>query len=363
MASLELIKEENLKAYQQWLHEQDCYVFTMNGFPYGSFHHTIVKDQVHAPDWTTHDRLLYTIRLAHILATLLPAGMEGGISTSPLSYQFWHTKENIEAVFEKATMHILEVVEALIQIKKSTGKLLHLDIEPEPDGLLGESQAFFDWYSFYLLPLGIPYLQHRFGFSEERANAAIKDHVQLCYDICHFAVCYEDHAMVIHRLRELGIKIGKIQISAALKAPFPDHIQKRQSVIEAFKSLHEPTYLHQVVAMEKEGTLKRYADIPDALTDAAHFSTIEWRAHFHVPLFIESYGVLGSTQKDIEQVISLHLQQSITSHLEVETYTWEVLPHDMRLPIEDSFVRELLWVEGLIKQKSTHMAINQTHHA
>ncbi len=363
IASLELVEEENLSAFQQWLQEQDCYIFTINGFPYGSFHHTEVKDQVHAPDWTTQDRVEYTNRLAQILAVLLPPGMDGGISTSPLSYQFWHTKENVGAIYEKTTLHILKVVEALIRIKESTGKLLHLDVEPEPDGLLGESQGFFDWYSLYLLPLGIPYLQQRFGCSEEQASSLIKDHVQLCYDICHFAVCYEDHAIVMQKLRELGIKTGKIQISAALKASFPEPVQKRQPIIDAFTFLNEPTYLHQVVGMEKDGALKRYADIPDALPDAVHPSTVEWRAHFHVPLFIESYGVLESTQKDIEQVLNLHMQQPITSHLEIETYTWEVLPSEMRSPIDDSIVRELQWVLGLFKQKSTHSAFNQTHHA
>ena len=86
-ASLELKNEETLSSFIEWLNENDCYVFTMNGFPYGSFHNTIVKDKVHAPDWTTQDRVDYTIRLAEILSKLLPKDMEGGISTSPLSYR------------------------------------------------------------------------------------------------------------------------------------------------------------------------------------------------------------------------------------------------------------------------------------
>ena len=93
-ASLELRNKENLRGFQQWLNEEDCYVFTMNGFPYGGFHKTIVKDKVHEPDWTTAERVQYTNRLAQILAALLPDGMEGGISTSPLSYRYWHKEEN-----------------------------------------------------------------------------------------------------------------------------------------------------------------------------------------------------------------------------------------------------------------------------
>jgi hypothetical protein len=363
IASLELERDENLVAFKQWLQEQDCYVFTMNGFPYGSFHRTIVKDQVHAPDWTRHDRFQYTVRLAWILAALLPEGMEGGISTSPLSYQFWHTPERLEDVYKRATMHLLYVVEELIQIKDVTGKMIHLDIEPEPDGLLGESAAFFEWYTQYLLPLGATYLHDQFGYSEAQAIAAIKDHVQLCYDICHFAVCYEDHEAAIRKLQDLGIKTGKIQISAALKGALPSDLHFRGAVIEAFEDINESTYLHQVVALQKDGSLKRYPDIPNALRDATNEFTTEWRAHFHVPLFIDRYGVLGSTQEDIEQVLQLHQQQPFTAHLEIETYTWEVLPGDMRLPIEDSIVRELQWVKGLLKQKPVSTAKNKTSHA
>jgi hypothetical protein len=187
--------------------------------------------------------------------------------------------------------------------------------------------------------------------------------VQLCYDICHFAVCYEDHAAVLEKLRAVGIKTGKIQISAALKGSFSNDVHNRGAVIEAFENLNEPTYLHQVVALQKDGTLKRYADIPNALPEVGDPSTTEWRAHFHVPLFIENYGVLGSTQKDIEQVLQLHQQQPFTAHLEVETYTWEVLPGDMRLPIDDSIVRELEWVKALLKPKTISTATNQVYHA
>ena len=248
-ASIELIKEKNLEIFQQWLHDNDCYVFTMNGFPFGGFHRTVVKDKVHAPDWTTAEREAYTIRLAQILSVLLPDGMDGGISTSPLSYRFWHSTEQLPEVFEKSTLHLLAVLDQLIQIKQSTGKSIHIDIEPEPDGLLGEGKEFINWYTQYLLPLGIPYIAKLFGCSDDIAAFHIKEHIQLCYDVCHFAICYEDHAAMIKQIRELGIKTGKIQISAALKAELPAELEKRAPVIEAFGRFNEPTYLHQVVAM------------------------------------------------------------------------------------------------------------------
>jgi hypothetical protein len=355
VASLELRKEEQLRDFRAWLNENHCYVFTMNGFPYGSFHNTRVKDQVHAPDWTTADRVQYTIRLAQLLAVLLPETMDGGISTSPLSYRFWHKEEERHEVFEKATMHVLQVVEQLIKIKATTGKSLHLDIEPEPDGLLGESSEFLDWYLDYLLPMGTIFLAEKFRCSEDEAEQHIKAHVQLCYDVCHFAICYEEHKSVINRLHSLGIRTGKIQISAALKAGFAGDEEKRNLVIDAFRTIDEPTYLHQVVARQQDGRLLRYADMPDALADASNATVTEWRAHFHVPLFIENYGLLQSTRSDIEKVLEIHQQHPFTGHLEVETYTWEVLPAALRLPIDESIIRELQWVKSLIPE---HQAAN-----
>ena len=342
-ASLELRKEENLKTFQHWLKEQDCYVFTMNGFPYGGFHNTVVKDKVHAPDWTTAERVQYTIRLAQILAALLPDGMEGGISTSPLSYRYWHDEEKTPAVFETATLHVLQVVEQLVQIKKQTGKLIHLDIEPEPDGLLQNGDEFFNWYINYLIPFGTIYLKDKLNCSETEAAAMLRDHVQLCYDVCHFAIGFEDPSAVLKRARENNIKVGKIQISAALKAVLGNN-EKREAVINAFKQFNEPTYLHQVIARQEDGSLKYFSDLPPALEKANDPLMVEWRSHFHVPLFIQDYGVLQSTQEEIVTLLSKQMEAPFSSHLEVETYTWDVLPQQLKLPISQSIIRELKWV-------------------
>ncbi|MBA4058478.1 MAG: xylose isomerase, partial [Marivirga sp.] len=343
-ASLQLQEKDALKVFKDWLKKEDCYVFTMNGFPYGGFHRTRVKDQVHAPDWTTPERVAYTIRLFNILAELLPDGMEGGISTSPLSYKYWHGSDQQQMVFEKATKNILQVIEHLIQLKKKTGKLLHLDIEPEPDGLIESGPEFFEWYERYLLPMGMTFLQKEPGSTEEYTVQAIREHMQLCYDVCHFAVGYEEHAEVIRQLREKKIKVGKIQISAALKAEMPLDQTKREPVIQAFRLFNESTYLHQVVSRQVDGSLKRYPDLPEALNDAGNPSTKEWRSHFHVPLFIQDYGLLKSTQEDIRKVLSIQAKLPFTNHLEVETYTWEVLPEPLKVPLAESIIREVEWV-------------------
>jgi hypothetical protein len=347
IASLELVKAENLETFKAWLSSQGAYVFTMNGFPYGGFHHTRVKDQVHAPDWTTNERVDYTLRLFNILKELIPAGMDGGISTSPLSYRHWfgQSPETLKQAREKATANILKVVEQLVIIKENTSTTLHLDIEPEPDGLLETGAEFMDWFEMDLLPAGLSWLTERLNVSVAEAGRLLTEHVRLCYDVCHFAIQYEAHADIVEQLHNKGIKIGKIQISAALKAQMNSNCGERKGVYESFSRFNEPTYLHQVVARKRNGSFIAYTDLPEALQDIDNPDVEEWRAHFHVPIFTEDFEGLRSTANDIVEMLKLQNSYHLTSHLEVETYTWEVLPEVLKLPIQDSIVRELEWVK------------------
>ncbi|MBX3239067.1 MAG: metabolite traffic protein EboE [Chitinophagaceae bacterium] len=347
-ASRSLQQPSLLQELKEWLHRENIYVFTMNGFPYGNFHNTAVKDQVHAPDWLSRDRADYTIRLAEILAELLPADMEGSISTSPLTYRYWHPENEWDAVFKQATDNLLQVVNALIGIREKTGKIIHVDIEPEPDGLLDNGSEFLQWYLHYLLPAGTEYLKQYRGMSSQSAEEAIRTHIQLCYDVCHFAVGYEDHAAMIDEFEKHGIKTGKIQISAALKGRWGNTAAEKEKVINAFKNFNEPVYLHQVLAKKSDGELVRYPDMPQAIADSNHAGVEEWRAHYHVPLFVENYDILQSTQADIKTVLGIQKSKPFTKYLEVETYTWEVLPETMRLPLVQSISRELKWVIDLL---------------
>ncbi len=346
LASKELSQEAQLAAFKAWMAKQDVYVFTMNGFPYGNFHDEVVKEDVHAPDWTSEERRDYTYRLFDILAALLPAGMDGGVSTSPLGYRhhYLHDQEVWHAMRARGTRHVLEVAAHLIRIEEEQGKVLHLDIEPEPDGVLENGPEFIDWYVNELLPAGVLFLSDRFGWDEEVATHRLKKHIRLCYDVCHFALGYEDHRDVMAQLGDQGIRIGKFQISAAIKASLSADSAARQAVGEAFMAFDEPVYLHQVIAQQHHGELVRYRDLPDAKQGLLDPNTAEWRAHFHVPIFLEDLGVLQSTQSDILAVLALHKERKLTPHLEVETYTWGVLPADLQLPIADSISRELNWV-------------------
>ena len=344
-ASLGLMQESQLADFKAWLDTENAYVFTMNGFPYGEFHNTVVKEDVHTPDWTTDDRRDYTIRLFHILAAILPAGMDGGISTSPLSYRHWfNTPDELKTAVQTATLNIITVVKELIHISQQTGVVMHLDIEPEPDGILETGREFIDWFEDELLVLGTPEIENSFNVSAVEARQLLQRHLNLCYDVCHFAIGYENHADVLNELAEKDIKVGKIQISAALKGNMAVADEHKAELKTAFSKFNEPTYLHQVVALQNNGSVLRYRDLPSALEDFDHEDVAQWRAHFHVPISTQDIGVLESTQSDIIEVLNLQKNKPFTNHLEVETYTWEVLPEQLKLPITQSISKELQWV-------------------
>ena len=346
-ASSVLERPERLQEFQDWLKKSNAYVYTLNCFPYGGFHRTKVKEQVHAPDWTTEARLAYTLRCFRILAQLLPEGVEGGISTSPLTYRHWFVSdlEKNEA-FEKATTHLIAVAVELVRLQQETGKFLHLDIEPEPDGLLENSEELIRYFKEWLIPMGKTSLAKQLGITAKDAEKLIKAHLQVCYDVCHFAIGYEKPKEAFKKLKQAGIGIGKIQLSAALKLLIPESPFERFSIGKRLGEFADTTYLHQVVGRTKEEGLISYPDLPQALAQLGNTQDLEWRVHFHVPIFLANYGTFQATQEDIVEVLKLvNENPSITNHLEVETYTWEVLPQDTHLTLGDAISRELAWVK------------------
>jgi hypothetical protein len=338
-ASIDLIDAPNkLTELKAWLAKENLYIFTLNGFPYGGFHNTIVKDQVHAPDWTTQDRVNYTRRLIDLLVQLLPSDQhEGGISTSPLSYKYWW--EHPGDAIGQATMELLKLVPYLAQTEQKTGKWIHIDIEPEPDGLLENHREFVDWYTDTLIPFAITA-----GIPEDW----VRRHIHICFDVCHYGVSFDKPQACLTELVEKNISIGKIQISSALRVDLRTHALAR---IEALKQYEEPTYLHQVKALKKDGSFVQFKDLGDALAQYQDGIYDEWRVHFHVPLFLDSYGLLNSTQAEIAETLAYHQQYQVTNMMEIETYTWGVLPSEYQETIETSIAREVTYIQDLLCKK------------
>ncbi|WP_018626246.1 metabolite traffic protein EboE [Niabella aurantiaca] len=351
MAAQTLSQKGACARFKQWLDAQNAYVFTINGFPYGGFHQTVVKDSVHAPDWTTAKRVTYTKRLAGILAALIPAKMEGSISTSPLSYRYWHKTEAATArAIERSTSNLVAVVEHLILLDQKYGKTIFIAIEPEPDGILTNTQSFIHWYKEVLMQTGASQLGQKLDIPVSKARTVLRKYIRLCYDVCHAAVNYEDHFTNIRLLQRSGIKVGKIQISAALKAVFTRKEENKSALVNAVKNFLEPTYLHQVIGRRDGNELVSYPDLPEALKKIDTTPVKEWRIHYHVPIFTRRIAPLSTTQEDILTVLNIHKKMPLTQHLEIETYTWEVLPASLKKDIAGSITREMKWV---IKQLST----------
>lgn len=338
-ASIDLTEDASkLVALKSWLTQESLYIFTLNGFPYGGFHNTIVKDQVHAPDWTTQDRVNYTRRLIDLLVQLLPEDQhEGGISTSPLSYKYWW--DHRDAAIGQATMELLKLVPYLAQTEQKTGKWIHIDIEPEPDGLLENHREFVDWYTDTLIPFAITA-----GIPEDW----VRRHIHICFDVCHYGVSFDKPADCLQELAEKNISIGKIQISSALRV---DLRKDAAAHIEALKQYEEPTYLHQVKALKKDGGFEQFKDLGEALAQYTDGVYDEWRVHFHVPLFLESYGLLNSTRAEIEETLAYQQKNQVTRMMEIETYTWGVLPTEYQESIETSIGREVKFIQDLLCKK------------
>ncbi len=340
-ASEELAQDNHMEQFQEWLQANDVYVFTMNGFPYGNFHDERVKDNVHAPDWTTKERLTYTLRLFDQLAILLPDGQSGGISTSPITYKYWHkTDIDKKLAFRKGAEHMIKVAKHLYDIENNTGKYLHLDIEPEPDGLLENSDEVLGFYADYLVPIGLEMLQESLGKNASEIEDLIKRYLTVCYDICHFSLAYEEPEDTFAKFKKANIKTGKIQVSAALKILFNG--VNDDAVWKLLSQFNEPRYLHQVTE-KKENSVITYNDLPVVLENKGNFK--ELRAHFHVPIFLEEFGALSSTQDHIIKTLEFLKKHSITEHLEIETYTWDVLPTDLKEDLTQSIIREISWLK------------------
>ena len=289
---LRALGDDHLAAFRGWLDAEGLYVFTINGFPQGTFHGQPVKADVHAPDWRTEERVAYTLRLAEILGALLPDGVDGTISTNPLSYGPWLDGAGLAA----ATRNMVHVGAEL------RGTRIALAIEPEADGALANVSDLIEWWP-------------------DALDATV------CFDACHSAVAYEEPEAALDALDAAGIRVGKAQLSAALTVPASAHAELR--------AFADPIYLHQVT---ERGSGRTWPDLPEAL--AANGGGDEWRVHFHVPIFVERYGALESTQDHLRRCI----ERVQTAHLEIETYTWDVLPAGLKASSVDSIAREYEWV-------------------
>jgi len=330
------------------LAEAGLYVFSLNGFPYGAFHGTRVKEAVYRPDWLEDERLRYTSALARVACDLLPPELEGSISTVPGAFA-----ERAPSATERRRIarNVAASAAELVSIERERGRTLRLALEPEPACLLETIAETVDFFERELCSAEVlDELARLTGSPREGAETLLRRHVGVCLDTCHAAVEFESAREALATLAARGIAVPKIQLSAGLRVD-----RASPAALALLEGFSDDVYLHQTV-VRSQGQLTRFLDLPEALAAAPRFANdAEWRVHFHVPVCEASFGLLSSTQADLEEL--LLGAPELAPHLEVETYTFGVLPEAHRnVTMTESIARELAWVRGVLARRGRALA-------
>ena len=320
--------------------DHDMYLYTVNAFPYGAFKGTVVKEQVYEPDWRSEERTRYTMNVADVLADVCPASIAPSIQSAPLGFKPRVSGADVVASY---TEHVLRVVAHLVGLEARTRRTVTLALEPEPYCFLETTDETVDYFTKHLYSAKAAEALARLAHIPiSEAHGALRRHLGVVFDICHQAVEYEDIAANLQKLVDAGIPIFKLQEAAALHMP-----QVTQTIVDTLKRYAKTIYLTQTVEM-KNGKLTRFLNLEDAFSAwEKDPGPREWRTHFHVPVFLDDLGPFRTTRFAIEDALRFHKQKPLSRQLEIETYTWDVLPENLKSgDIVDYVCRELEWVRG-----------------
>ncbi|MDA7807016.1 metabolite traffic protein EboE [Aquiluna sp.] len=323
---------------KKFLDTEGLYVFTINAFPYGPFKGQRVMERVYEPDWTTNQRVEYTKAIADILVDITDADTSPSIQTAPLAFAPNVSDENYIARF---TTSVFEVLAHLYHLEARTGRRVKLSIEPEPACYLettDETVAFFKERMY--APAGVAELANIAQIPLSEAEGAIKRYLGIVFDIGHQSVGFEDIPQSLEKLVNAGIPIFKLQEAAALWVE-----SLSLDIVPELRRFTDTIYLSQTSLKTADGIVK-YLNLGEAL-DAYEANPVptEMRTHFHVPVFLEEIGPFKTTRFAVQQALAMHRKQPLSDHLEIETYTWDVLPAELKTgDIVDYVSRELEFV-------------------
>lgn len=328
-----LVAENGVDEFRHWLRERGLLPFTLNGFPHGDFHQAVVKHRVYEPTWWEPERLRYTLQLVDILDQLLPPGEYGSISTLPVA---WGNPRPAEEQLRAAGNHLKRAAEYLHRLEQESGRLIAISIEPEPGCVFDTSAGAIDFFSNYVLD----------GHSGTADRT--RRYIRICHDVCHAAVMFEDQGAMIRNLTAAGIGIGKVQVSSAVAVDFAAlEPEQRRGAFEQLQGFNEPRYLHQTLVQASPTAAPHYfEDLPLALATVTQpeLLTSRWRVHFHVPVYLKSFGNLQGSQGDIFATLAALKPLTDVQHFEVETYAWGVLPQELRQPtLAAGIAEEMKW--------------------
>lgn len=319
-------------------------VFSMNGFPWGNFHEARIKGSVYSPNWSELRRFDYTLQLIRVAQVLAQKGREFCISTLPLGDR-WSLRH--PHLLNQTATFLVQIADVLDRLERDTGVRINLALEPEPFCYLETATDVVRYFQDFLLMRGIPELKARRGMSSESAHEMILDRIRVCHDTCHAAVLFQEPVDVIKTYQKFGIQIGKVQVSSALAFECENgKLKSGKSIVECMKPFAEDRYLHQVVGWDHAGRRVEFPDLSEAIaTWEVLPPSGEFRCHYHVPIHCPDFGEIGSTQPDLLKFLSLAEGDSLTSHWEIETYTWGVLPESIQEEsVAKGIVREVNWI-------------------
>jgi hypothetical protein len=300
----------------------------------------VVKEQVYEPDWRSEERARYTMNVAEVLADVCPADVAPSIQSAPLGFKPRVTGDDVVASY---TDHVLRVAAHLVELEARTGRTVTLALEPEPYCFLETTDETVDYFTRHLYSGAAAEALARLAHIPiSEAHVALRRHVGVVFDICHQAVEFENIAESLQKLVDAGIPIFKLQEAAALHMP-----QVTQSIVDTLKRYAKTIYLTQTVE-KKNGKLTRFLNLEDAFAAwEKDPGPREWRTHFHVPVFLDDLGPFRTTRFAIEDALRFHKVKPLSRQLEIETYTWDVLPDNLKTgDIVDYVCRELDWVRG-----------------
>ena len=328
------------KALSEFLAAEDLYVYTVNAFPYGPFKGDVVMERVYEPDWTSNDRVNYTNSVADILAEISPVDVNPSIQTAPLAFAPNVVDENYVETF---TTNVFRVISHLLQLEQRTGRRVKLAIEPEPACYLETTDETVDFFTNRIYSeSGIREFAALANIPVSEAEGAIRRYLGIVFDIGHQAVGFEDITDSLNKLVAAGIPIFKLQEAAALWVE-----ALSLELVPELRRFTETIYLSQT-SLLRDGKITKFLNLGEAL-DAFEANPVktEMRTHFHVPVFLEELGPFRTTRFAVQDALRMHKAQPLSDHLEIETYTWDVLPPELKTgDIIDYVTRELEFVRS-----------------
>jgi hypothetical protein len=321
-----------------FLAQHDLYVYTVNAFPYGPFKGGEVMERVYEPDWTTEERVVYTCQVAEILAEIAPPSVSASIQTAPLAFR---PRVEGEAYVASFTTQLLRVVAHLVDLERRTGRRVKVALEPEPACYLETTDETVTYFRDRIhSPAGVGELAALARVPLSEAEGLVRRHLGVVFDIGHQSVGFEDVRASLAALVSAGIPVFKLQEAAALRVG-----ELTESLVPELKRFTDTIYLSQSTLRRGEEA-SHFLHLGDALAAfEADPRPAELRTHFHVPVFLEELGPFGTTRFAVQEALRMHRDAPLSDHLEIETYTWDVLPAELKTgDITDYVARELAFV-------------------